>query len=115
MSGEIRGLSRWGLGAFALLLGLILSAMPARAQCASNVCTVASASDLVSALTTIDNTPGSYTVNITADITLTAGTTLPAITGTGNNITINGNNHTLNGGSVQRGFFVYQGTVAIQD
>jgi hypothetical protein len=81
--------------------------MPARAQCVGNTCTVASASDLVSALTTIDTTPGTYTVNITADITLTAGTTLPGITGTANNVTVNGNNHTLDGGAVQRGFFVY--------
>ena len=77
----------------------------------ANVCTVATASDLVNALTTIDNAPGTYTVNITANITLTAGTTLPAITGSANNVTINGGGFTLDGGTVQRGFLVYQGTV----
>ena len=40
---------------------------------------------------------------------------MPAITGSANNVTINGGNFTLDGGSVQRGFFVYQGTVAIND
>jgi hypothetical protein len=90
---------------------LLLAAAPAWAQCVANVCTVATASDLVNALTTIDNAPGTYTVNITANITLTAGTTLPAITGSANDVTINGGGFTLDGGSVQRGFFVYQGTV----
>ena len=109
-------LSRRGFGAIALLLGLVLWAMPAAAQCVSNVCTVANATDLVSALTTIDTTPGTYTINITGNITLTAGTTLPAITGSANNVTINGGpGITLNGGNVQRGFFVYQGTVTINN
>src|SRR5215471_7524469 len=108
MPGGSRRASRWGAGwwrrgAIALLLGLVplLAAGPARAQCVANVCTVASATDLVSALTTIDNNPGTYTVNITADITLTSGTTLPAITGSANNVTINGGGFTLNGGNVQ--------------
>ena len=106
-----------GAGSLALLLGilLLLAAPPAKAQCAGTTCTVATAADLVSALTTIDATPGTYTINITADITLTAGTTLPAITGSANNLTINGGSHTIDGGSVQRGFFVYQGSVAIND
>ena len=115
MSRGFHRLSRRGFGAIGLLLGLVLWAMPAAAQCVSNVCTVATASDLVNALTTIDTTPGTYTINMTADITLTSGTTLPAITGSANNVTINGANHTVDGGSVQRGFFVYQGTVAIND
>jgi autotransporter-associated beta strand protein len=104
-------------GAIALLLGLfaLLAAGPAWAQCVGNVCTVASATDLVNALTTADNNPGNYTINITADITLTSGTTLPAITGTGNGVNINGNNHTLDGGNVQRGFFVYQGVLSINN
>ena len=49
--------TRWGgQGAIALLLGilLLLAAGPARAQCVGTTCTVASAADLVSALTTID-------------------------------------------------------------
>ena len=95
------------------MLGLmLLAAGPARAETTIDV---ASAADLVSALTTIDTTPGDYTINITADITLDSSTTLPAITGGTNDVTIKGHNHTLNGGNVQRGFFVYQGTVAIGD
>ncbi|HKF63876.1 MAG TPA: hypothetical protein VKB42_21060, partial [Dongiaceae bacterium] len=101
--------------AFLASLVLLLAAGPVRAQCVGNVCTVANATDLVNALTTIDNAPGTYTVNITANITLSAGTTLPGITGSANNVTINGGGFTLNGGSVQRGFFVYQGTVAINN
>src|SRR5689334_7480634 len=106
----IRRLSRPVVGAIALLLGivLLLAAAPAWAQCTGNVCTVASAGDLVNALTTIDNALGTYTVNITGNITLTSGTTLPAITGSANNLTINGGGFTLDGGNVQRGFFVYQ-------
>jgi hypothetical protein len=66
---------------------------------------------LVTALTTVDNNPGTnYTINITQNIALTAATTLPAITTS--TLTINGGNFTLNGGGVQHGFFVYSGTVA---
>ncbi len=115
MSRGFHRLSRRGVGAIGLVLGLVLAAMPAWAQCASNVCTVASATDLVSALTTIDGAPGTYVINITANITLDTGTTLPAITGSANNVTINGANHTIDGGTAQRGFFVYQGTVAINN
>ena len=40
--------------------------MPAKAQCVGTTCTVANATDLVSALTTVDNNPGSsYVINIT--------------------------------------------------
>ncbi|WP_375782739.1 autotransporter domain-containing protein [Bradyrhizobium sp. Pha-3] len=70
---------------------------------------------LVAALTTIDSNPGrSYTVNITSNITLTGGTTLPIINSS-SNVTINGGNFTLDGGGVQRGFFVYSGTVAVNN
>ena len=109
--------TRWGQGAIALLLGtlLLLAAGTARAQCVGTTCTVANATELVSALTTVDNNPGSATSSIiTGDITLTAGTTLPALTNT-STVIINGNSHTLDGGSVQRGFLVYQGTVQIND
>ncbi len=123
MSRGILGVSgcigtRWGQGAIALLLGmlLLLAAGPARAQCVGTTCTVANATDLVSALTTVDNNPGSsYVINITGTITLTASTTLPAINST-SSVTINGvSGAILNGGNVQRGFFVYQGTVAINN
>ena len=41
---------------------------------------------------------------------------MPAITGSANNVTINGGpGITLDGAGLQRGFFVYQGTVAIND
>ncbi|WP_283807762.1 autotransporter domain-containing protein [Bradyrhizobium mercantei] len=70
---------------------------------------------LVTALTTIDNNPGiSYTLNITNNITLTAGTTLPVINSS-SSVTINGGNFTLDGGGVQRGLFVYSGTVAVNN
>ena len=48
---------------------LLLAAGPARAQC-TVICTVATAAELVSALTTVDTTPGTYTINITTNITL---------------------------------------------
>ncbi|WP_143201816.1 hypothetical protein [Bradyrhizobium sp. NAS96.2] len=80
--------------------------------------TVLNASDgasLVAALTTIDNNPGtSYTLNITQNITLTSGTTLPVINSS-SRVTINGGNFTLDGGGVQRGLFVYSGTVAVNN
>ncbi|OKO72551.1 hypothetical protein AC628_26145 [Bradyrhizobium sp. NAS96.2] len=70
---------------------------------------------LVAALTTIDNNPGtSYTLNITQNITLTSGTTLPVINSS-SRVTINGGNFTLDGGGVQRGLFVYSGTVAVNN
>ncbi|MCC8968846.1 autotransporter outer membrane beta-barrel domain-containing protein, partial [Bradyrhizobium sp. Pear76] len=70
---------------------------------------------LVAALATIDNNPGtSYTLNITNNITLTGATTLPVINSS-SNVTINGGNFTLDGGGVQRGFFVYSGTVAVNN
>jgi len=83
---------------------LLLAAGPARAQ---TVIDVGTASELVTALTTVDTTPGTYTINITTNITLDAGTTLPAITGSANNVTINGGpGITLDGAGLQRGFFV---------
>jgi hypothetical protein len=67
----------------------------------------------MAALTTVDLNPGThYEINITGNITLTAGTMLPAINTT-SPLIINGNNFTVNGGGVQQGFFVYSGTVAI--
>ncbi|MGN1285570.1 MAG: autotransporter domain-containing protein [Bradyrhizobium sp.] len=70
---------------------------------------------LVTALTTIDNNPStSFTLNITQNITLTSGTTLPIINSS-SRVTINGGNFTLDGGGVQRGLFVYSGTVAVNN
>ena len=91
---------------------LLLAAGPARAQ---TVIDVGTASELVSALTTVDNNPGTdYVINLTTSITLDATTTLPVIN-SASSVTINGGTHHLDGAGVQRGFFVYAGTVAIND
>ncbi|MCA3579681.1 MAG: hypothetical protein IOD08_20635, partial [Bradyrhizobium sp.] len=82
---------------------------------AQTVLNAGDGASLVTALTTIDNNPGaSYTLNITQNITLTSGTTLPIINSRGT-VTINGGNFTLDGGGVQRGLFVYSGTVAVNN
>ena len=106
----------WGRqGAIALLLGLLLVARAGPAQAACHTCTVTDAADLVSVLTLIDSDPGhSYVIIFANDITLDPTTTLPVINST-SNVTINGQGFTLDGGSVQRGFFVYQGAVAINN
>ncbi|WP_338688868.1 autotransporter domain-containing protein [Bradyrhizobium sp. 26S5] len=82
---------------------------------AQTVLTASDATSLVTALTTIDSNPGtSYQLNITNNITLTGTTTLPVINSS-SNVTINGGNFTLDGGGVQRGLFVYSGTVAVNN
>lgn len=59
---------------------------------AQTVLNAGDGASLVTALTTIDNNPGaSYTLNITQNITLTSGTTLPIINSRGT-VTINGGN-----------------------
>ncbi len=94
------------------LLFLLSLALPAAAQ---TVIDVGSASDLVSALTTVDNNPStSYTINLTSDVTLTGATTLPAITSS-STVTVTGNGHTLDGSNVQRGLLVYSGTVSVSN
>ncbi len=58
--------------------------------CTGTSCTVTSATDLVTALTTVDNNPTlSYTITITGPITLSSSTTLPAINMTSGSVTIN--------------------------
>ena len=103
------GLVRWSL----VLAGPgVLLATEAEAQTVLNV---ASGSDLVAALTTVDTNPGtSYRINFSKAVTLNADAILPAIN-TVSPLVISGNNLTLNGGGVQRGFLVYSGTVAIND
>ena len=89
----------------------------AQAQCSGTTCTVNNSSDLVTAITTIDNDPThSYVINIGSSITLTnsAADTLPAINTT-SSVTINGGTNVLDGGSAQRGFFVYSGNVTINN
>jgi hypothetical protein len=76
---------------------------------------VATGADLVAAIAAVDGDPTtSYTINFTGNVTLTATTTLPAIT-TQASVSINGQNFTLDGGGVQRGFFIYSGSVAIEN
>ena len=79
-----------------VLVGACLSAILMRPAEAQTVINVSTGSDLVNALTTVDNNPGtSYQINITQNITLTASTILPAIS---SNAIINGGNNTLDGG-----------------
>jgi hypothetical protein len=96
---------------FAFIANLLVI-QPAQAQTIINVAT---GSDLVNALTTVDANLGtSYRINFTQSISLNANTTLPAIN-TSSNLIISGNDYTLNGGGVQRGFFAYAGTMMIND
>ena len=73
---------------------------------------------LVTTIGEVDNNTGAggppYTINFQNGITLTnaASNTLPALN-TNSSVIINGGNFTLNGGNVQRGFFVYACTVAL--
>ena len=71
---------------------------------------------LNNAIATIDGGAAgqTFTVNIQNNITLTAATTLNAIN-TASTVVINGGNTTLDGGEVQRGFFVFAGTVSINN
>jgi hypothetical protein len=97
----------------ATLASLILVATAVHAQ---TPISVATATDLVNAITTVDNNPGtSYSINFQNSITLNSGTTLPAINTT-SALIINGGSFTLDGGNdSQRGFFVYSGSVAINN
>ena len=98
-----------------LLFAVIASRFLTKATQAQTIINVASGSDLVNALTTVDNNPSTnYRINFTQSVTLDSTTTLPAIN-TSANLTITGNNKTLDGGGVQRGFFVYAGSVGISD
>lgn len=98
-----------------VLIGVCLSVTLIQSAEAQTIIDVATGSDLVNALTTVDNNPGtSYRINFNQSITLDNATTLPAINTT-SPLTISGGNNTLNGGGVQRGFLVYAGTVAISD
>lgn len=98
-------------GCFAVLL---IGTAPALAQTVINVTDGAS---LSAAIAQVDsNASTSYVINLQNNINLSAAAsnTLAAFNTT-SNVTMNGNNFTLNGGNVQRGFFVYSGTVAINN
>src|SRR3954447_21647194 len=59
--------------------------------------------------------PGTVTITLGSDIAYSA-TAMQAIDlHAGVTLVIEGDGHTLNGGGVQRGFFVYAGTVEIND
>ncbi|OLB76336.1 MAG: hypothetical protein AUI16_09095 [Alphaproteobacteria bacterium 13_2_20CM_2_64_7] len=82
----------------------------AQAQCAGTTCTVASESDLRTAVN-FANATANTTINITSGTTVTLTSNMPILTGTGT--TINGTGATLDGSNQFRGFFVYSGSTAI--
>ena len=93
--------------------GMVLAA-PAAAQTVINV---TDGPSLVAAITQVDsNASARYVINFQNSITLTgaASNTLAAFNTT-STATVNGNGFTLDGGSVQRGFFVFSGNVAINN
>ena len=101
---------RVGLALLAIVAFHLRAVTPAVAQ---TVFTATDGASLVSALTTIDNHPNtSHKLNFPSNITLAGAITLPAINTT-RGVTINGGGFTRTGGRVQRGFFVYSGTVSI--
>ena len=81
---------------------------------------VANEAQLNAAIQQIDVGGASAATNTAYSITLTAGFmltgNLDAINlASGSSLTVQGSNATINGGGVQRGFFVYSGTVAIDN
>ena len=91
-----------------------ISCASAHAQTVINVTDGASLSAAIAQADS--NASASYVINIQNNITLSAATTntLNAFNTT-SNVTVNGGGFTLDGGGVQRGFFVYAGTVAINN
>jgi fibronectin-binding autotransporter adhesin len=112
--------TRRGRSLLAACSGLALLAVldrPAVAQaCVGTVCTVTDATSLNNAIATIDAGAAgqTFTVNIQNNVSLTAATTLNAIN-KASTVVINGGNTTLNGGGVQRGLFVFAGSVTINN
>src|SRR4029077_16892023 len=112
--------TRRGRSLLAACSGLALLAVldrPAVAQaCVGTVCTVTDATSLNNAIATIDAGAAgqTFTVNIQNNVSLPAATTLNAIN-TASTVVINGGNTTLNGGGVQRGLFVFSGSVTINN
>ena len=104
------------LGVLGRIVGIVmLGSLLAGRTSAQTAISVANASDLVNALTTVDANPTtSYVINFSASVTLGSSTSLPAIV-TSSAVTINGQSNILDGGGVQHGFFVYAGTVTIQN
>jgi fibronectin-binding autotransporter adhesin len=106
------------LGHLLLFAALMVAAGSARATplpCSGTTCTVTSGADLAAAIATVNGNPGSnYTINIVNGVTLSGGTALPPII-TSSTVTINGDGNTLDGNHATHGFFVYAGTVAINN
>ena len=92
----------------------IIGCASAHAQTVINVTDGASLSAAIAQADS--NASASYVINFQNNITLSAaaGNTLNAFNTT-SNVTVNGGGFTLDGGGVQRGFFVYAGTVAINN
>jgi hypothetical protein len=98
-----------------LALVLAFAILVSESAHAQTVINVTDASGLAAAIAQVDtNASAQYVINLQNSITLTAGSTLPAFNST-SSVTVNGNNFTLNGGSIQRGFFVFSGNVAIDN
>jgi uncharacterized protein with beta-barrel porin domain len=108
---------RLSLHAAALGLSVALGTFATSPATAQTVINVTDGASLSAAIAQVDsNASASYVINIQNNITLTgaAANTLNAFNTT-SNVTINGGGFTLDGGGVQRGFFVYSGTVAIDN
>jgi uncharacterized protein with beta-barrel porin domain len=92
----------------------IIGCASAHAQTVINVTDGASLSAAIAQADS--NASASYVINFQNNITLSAAAanTLNAFNTT-SNVTVNGGGFTLDGGGVQRGFFVYAGTVAINN
>jgi uncharacterized protein with beta-barrel porin domain len=101
----------------ALLASTAFTVIGCASAHAQTVINVTDGASLSAAIAQVDgNASASYVINIQNNITLTgaAANTLNAFNTT-SNVTVNGGGFTLDGGGVQRGFFVYSGTVAINN
>ena len=101
----------------ALLSGTAYALISCTSAHAQTVINVSDGASLSAAIAQADsNAATSYVINIQNNITLSgaAADTLNAFNTT-SNVTVNGGGFTLDGGGVQRGFFVYAGSVAINN
>jgi uncharacterized protein with beta-barrel porin domain len=100
-----------------LTLVLVFASLVSESTHAQTVINVTDGASLSAAIAQADsNASASYIINFQNNITLSAAaaTTLNAFNTT-SNVTVNGGGFTLDGGGVQRGLFVYSGTVAINN
>ncbi|MCK1743291.1 hypothetical protein IVA80_21140 [Bradyrhizobium sp. 139] len=101
----------------ALLSGTAYALISCTCAHAHTVINVSDGAGLSAAIAQADrNASTSYVINFQNNITLTgaAADTLNAFNTT-SNVTVNGGGFRLDGGGVQRGFFVYAGTLAINN